>query len=66
MGIRMHTYTSKTLEKNKLIQASTCIHSLLLVVLKVGQKIKVSLTTTNKGTPHSLGVGEGGTPKMKS
>jgi hypothetical protein len=33
-----------------------------LVVLKVGQKIKMSLTTTNKGTTHSLGVGESGDP----
>jgi hypothetical protein len=61
MGIRMHTYTSKTLEKNKLIQAFTWTHSLLFVMLKVGQKIKTSLTTTNKqGDPPLIGGWGGG------
>lgn len=65
MGIRMHTYTSKTLEKNKLIQAFTWIHSLLLWLLKVGQKIKTSLTTTKKarGPPTHWGLGRGGHPQ---
>jgi hypothetical protein len=63
MGIRrMHTYTSKNTRKEQ-VNSSFHMDTLSpLVMLKVEQKIKTSLTTTNKGTPHSLGIGEGGGP----
>jgi len=61
MGVRMHTYTSKTLEKNQ-VNSSFHMDTLSpLVMLKVGQKIKTSLTTTNKqGDPPLIGGWGGG------